>query len=123
MARVLTQNGFFMTQQVSECDKSNVKEYFGRGQSFGKAQGTLKGKYVKALQDAGFSQIQSSESTVTEYYSRPEDLIFLLEHTPIVPHFGEYDSDFKILDEFIKAHTTERGIMTNSSRFLLVASK
>lgn len=123
VARVLTENGFFMTQQVSESDKSNVKEYFGRGQAFGIPEGTLKEKYVKALQNAGFSQIQSSESTVTEYYSRPEDLIFLLKHTPIIPHLGEYDDDFKILDEFIKAHTTERGIRTNSSRFMLVAKK
>lgn len=123
VSRVVTQNGLFMTQQVSEHDKSNIKKFFGRGQAYGTAQGTLKKKYIEALQNAGFNDIQSFESNVTEYYSRPEDLIFLLKHTPIVPDFGEYNGDFEILDKFIQAHMTERGIATNASRFMIVANK
>lgn len=121
--RVLSQNGIFLTQQVSENDKANIKAFFGRGQAYGIPQGTLREKYLKALQDAGFANLQSFESNVTEYYSRPEDLVFLLKHTPIVPYFGENEDDFKLLDAFIQAHTTEKGIETNASRFMLMAYK
>ncbi|TGA97343.1 class I SAM-dependent methyltransferase [Sporolactobacillus shoreae] len=123
VSRVLAQDGIFLTQQVSENDKSNIKEFFGRGQAYGIPQGTLRKKYIKALQSAGFSNIQTFESNVTEYYSRPEDLIFLLKHTPIVPDFGERKEDFKFLDAFIQTHTADKGIETNASRFMLVAHK
>lgn len=121
--RVLNQKGIFLTQQVSENDKLTIKKFFGRGQAYGSPQGTLRKKQFDALRRSGFKEIQSFEANVTEYYSRTEDLIFLLKHTPIVPHFGEVDGDFKLLDAFIHAHMTEKGIVTNASRFMLVASK
>jgi hypothetical protein len=121
--RVLGQGGVFMTQQVSENDKSNIKEFFGRGQAYGTPQDTLRKQYLASLQDVGFNEIQTFESNVTEYYSRREDLIFLLKHTPIVPDFGDNDDDFKLLDAFIQAHMTDRGIATNASRFMIVANK
>ncbi len=121
--RVLKQGGTFLTQQVSEGDKINLKQAFGRGQAFEIADGTLKERYRSAVEDAGFDQIQVHDIEEVEYYQRPEDLIFLLKHTPIIPNFGEQEDDWIILEKFITEHQTEQGIKTNTKKFLIVARK
>ena len=86
LAKVMKKGAFFLTQQVSEYDKLNLKEAFGRGQCLGERDGTLKDKYMGELISAGFELVQVREYDVTDYYSTPEDLIFLLKHTPIIPN-------------------------------------
>ncbi|MFC6333504.1 class I SAM-dependent methyltransferase [Paenibacillus septentrionalis] len=120
--RVLTKDGTFLTQQVSENDKSNIKEAFGRGQAWGTKTGTLKHQYMTQLSTAGFSDIKAFDFHVNEYYQTAEDLIFLLKHTPIIPDFGRTDADFHILQQFIKENQTPRGIKTNSERFIVIAT-
>jgi ubiquinone/menaquinone biosynthesis C-methylase UbiE len=121
--RVLKTNGLFMTQQVSESDKANIKKAFGRGQAVNEEDGKLKERYIRELHEAGFSRVQTFEYDAIEYYQRPEDLLFLLKHTPIVHDFGRDQNDFKILSEFIEANRTEKGIRTNSKRFLIIGEK
>ncbi|MEE2022289.1 SAM-dependent methyltransferase, partial [Bacillus toyonensis] len=108
---------------VSENDKLNLKEAFGRGQCLGERDGTLKEKYMSELISAGFELVQVREYDVTDYYSTPEDLIFLLKHTPIIPNFGEGEEDFTILQKFIDPNSSEKGIRTNSKRFMIIAVK
>ena len=76
VAKVLRDGGTFMTQQVSEADKLNIKLAFGRGQAYEEKDGSLKERYVKELEEAGFSSVQSYEYDSIEYYKRPEDLLF-----------------------------------------------
>ena len=121
IAKVLMKGGTFLTQQVSENDKLNIKEAFGRGQALGTKAGTLQHQYITELSDAGFSDIQSFEVNVIEYYQTAEDLIFLLKHTPIIPDFGQTEVDFQILRQFIKENQTEKGIRTSSERFIISA--
>lgn len=121
--RVLKKGGLFLTQQVSEADKLNIKKAFGRGQAFDETDGALKERYIRELTNAGFSNIQSFDYDAAEYYQRPSDLIFLLKHTPIIPNFGQDKKDFEILNDFIKNNESEKGIRTNSKRFLLIAQK
>lgn len=123
IAKVLAPGGIFLTQQVSENDKINIKEAFGRGQAFGKKSGTLKNQYIMELEEAGFTDIQAYEGNVTEYYETPEDLLFLLKHTPIIPNFGHTESDLQVLQQFIKDNQTDKGIKTNSARFMIIARK
>jgi len=123
LSKVMKKDAVFLTQQVSEHDKLNLKEAFGRGQCLGERDGTLKEKYMRELSSAGFERVQVSEYDVTNYYSSPEDLIFLLKHTPIIPNFGEEEEDFNILQKFIKANSSEKGIRTNSKRFMITAVK
>lgn len=120
--RLLSPDGHFLTQQVSEGDKKNLAEHFGRGQNEN-PDGTLKEKYVDELTEAGFPDVKVQEYNATEYYHRPEDLIFLLKHTPIIPQFGQKEGDFEKLDEFIQNNMTEKGITTNSKRFLITTQK
>lgn len=123
LAKVMKKGAFFLTQQVSEHDKLNLKEAFGRGQCLGERDGTLKDNYMGELISAGFELVQVREYDVTDYYSTPEDLIFLLKHTPIIPRFGEKEEDFNILQKFIDANSSEKGIRTNSKRFMIIAVK
>ncbi|MBO9128510.1 class I SAM-dependent methyltransferase [Bacillus sp. 165] len=123
VAKVIKENGVFLTQQVSEHDKWNLKKAFGRGQSFEEADGTLKERYIRELKGAGFTGVQSFDYNAIDYYQRPEDLIFLLKHTPIISSFGQEEKDFDILNDFIENNRTKKGICTNSKRFLIVAKK
>ncbi|SCW80361.1 Methyltransferase domain-containing protein [Paenibacillus tianmuensis] len=121
IAKVLMKEGIFLTQQVSENDKLNIKEAFGRGQSLGTNRGTLKHQYITELSEAGFTYIQSFEFNVVEFYQTVEDLMFLLKHTPIIPNFGQNEFDYPILQQFITENQTEKGIKTNSERFMIIA--
>ena len=80
-------------------------------------------EYVQNLQTVGFSQIKTYEYNAIEYYSRAEDLIFLLKHTPIIEHFGVEKEDFTILEKFIDKNTRNKGIQTNSKRYMIIAEK
>ncbi|WNQ10745.1 class I SAM-dependent methyltransferase [Paenibacillus aurantius] len=121
-ARVLAPGGWFLTQQVSEGDKRNLVEVFGRGRGT-EEDGTLKNRYLREVEEAGFTEVQSFDYDATEYYGAREDLLFLLENTPIIPDFGKREQDYAILDEFIAKHRTDKGIRTNSKRFLIIARK
>lgn len=121
LSRVLVDDGIFLTQQVSENDKQNIKEAFERGQTYGTPAGTLRQQYISELRSAGFTDIQSFEYQVTEYYQTAEDLIFLLKHTPIIPDFGHQASDFQILQQFIADNQCAKGIKTNAARFGIIA--
>ncbi|MBD3919528.1 class I SAM-dependent methyltransferase [Paenibacillus sp. PR3] len=123
VCRVLCSNGCFLTQQVCEGDKQNLKQAFGRGQAFGVSDGTLLKQYQVELLEAGFRSVQSFEYDAIEYYHRAEDLIFLLKHTPIIPNFGQDENDFAILERFIADNQTQQGIRTNAKRFMIIATK
>ncbi|MBU1864020.1 MAG: class I SAM-dependent methyltransferase [Candidatus Omnitrophica bacterium] len=121
--RLLDKGGIFLSQQVGEADKKNIKESFGRGQAFGVEDGTAMKDYASRLKAAGFSRVETLEYDATEHYERPEDLIFLLKHTPTVTNFGQDSSDFEKLEDFIKQNISDRGIKTNSKRYMLIAEK
>ncbi|MDQ0112573.1 class I SAM-dependent methyltransferase [Paenibacillus harenae] len=123
VSKVLANDGIFLTQQVSENDKFNIKQAFGRGQGFGTDKGILKDKYLTELAEAGFTDIQSFEYDATQYFQTYEDLIFFLKYTPVIPDFGQTDHDFEILQKFIESNQTEKGIKTNTERFMIVARK
>ncbi|WP_416148620.1 class I SAM-dependent methyltransferase [Salipaludibacillus sp. HK11] len=120
--RVIKKGGYFITQQVGEGDKLNIKKAFDRGNVI-EEDGALYERYVQELKEVGFSDVQSFEYNSTDYFQRPEDLIFLLKHTPTIANFGQEKTDFEILDDFIENNRTEKGIRTNSKRFLIVAKK
>lgn len=120
-ARVLRPGGYLLTQQVAEKDKWNLKQAFQRGQAYDVPHGTLQRQYMQQLEQAGFQNVDIVESEVHEYYESAEDLIFLLKHTPIIPGFGQHESDWRTLHHFIEAHTTDKGIFTTAARFMIIA--
>jgi ubiquinone/menaquinone biosynthesis C-methylase UbiE len=120
--RVLKKTGIFITQQVGEKDKSNIKKVFGRGRAFEKKASELFEKCCQDLKESGFKIITADQYDTIEYYANMNDIIFLLEHTPIVPEFDK-QKDKKYLHELEKKYKKTKGIMTNSARFLIVAKK
>ena len=122
-AKVLSTNGIFLTQQVCEGDKQNLKQAFGRGQSSSDCIGSLQERVVQELTAAGFTEISVRNYDTTEYYRTAEDLIFLLKHTPIIPDFGHDPEDFAILQRFIEENVSDKGIRTNARRFIVRALK
>ncbi|MBN1285040.1 MAG: class I SAM-dependent methyltransferase [Anaerolineae bacterium] len=123
VARVLRPGGVFLTQQVAGGDKLNIKQAFGRGQGYGgHTDGPSQEAYIEAFGALGFD-VQAFEYDATEYYATPDDLIFLLHNTPIIPDFGRDAHDFEALARFIDEHTTGKGIKTNSKRYMIIACK
>ena len=122
-ARVLAEGGLFMTQQVGEGDKRNLKQAFGRGQAYGERDGALRDTCIAELREAGFADIRCLEYDADVYYDRYEDLLFVLKHTPIVPDFGRAEGDFDVLRRFIEKNATAEGIRTNERRFMIVARR
>lgn len=121
--RVLKKGGYFFTQQVSEGDQMNIKRAFGKGQAYGVKDGTLKNNYLKQLKKLGFTKIETFDYDSKLIYKTVKDYIFLLRYTPTIPEFGKKENDFEILKKFIEKNKTERGIETNSKRFMIVAVK
>ncbi len=119
--RVLKEGGLLITQQVGERDKQNIKDVFGRGQSYGKTHGKLITDHIKKAQDVGFNVLVKDHYHSTEFYKVP-DLIFLLEHTPIIPKFN-VKKDISRLRIIEKKFKSKFGIRTSSCRFILVLKK
>ncbi len=122
VSRVLKPGGIFITQQVGEKDKENIKKIFGRGQSFGEPVGALMNKYIKELKNSGFKILREDSYNAVEYYANMKDLIFLLKNTPIIPDFN-IDKDSTFLREIEEKYKTKEGIKTNSYRFLIICKK
>lgn len=110
VVRVLKQGGWFLTQQVSEADKLNLKKAFGRGQAIDERDGVLKERYIRELKEAGISEVQSFEYDAIEYMKSTGELIFLLKHNPIIPNVDEtielvmYENRFKIRGNWNLCH-------------------
>lgn len=121
VARVLTPGGKFMTQQVDIDDKENLVEAFGRGEMTG-WNGPVAEHYARELAKHGFQDIELDYYDADEYYKTPEDLLFVLKHTPIIPDFGR-PGDLEIFQQFVRENTTERGIYTNAHRSLIRARR
>lgn len=120
--RTLKKDGIFMTQQVENGNKQNIKDIFGRGQNYGESKLFME-ECVRQLRKNGFSEIDYDSYDAQEYYRTEEDILFLLKNTPTIPDFGKINSDLKCFEEFVKKYMTEKGIVTNSKRFLITAKK
>lgn len=50
-------------------------------------------------------------------------LFFLLQNTPIISDFGKQTGDFETLSQFIESNRDDKGILTNSKRYMIIAKK
>ena len=122
VARVLKPGGIFITQQVAENDKQNIKEIFGRGQCFGQTPGDMQRKLALELKGAGLEITKEDNYDATEWYKDMADVVFLLKNTPITEGLDE-EKDRKHLEEVERKFKTTKGIKTNSARFIILAEK
>ena len=119
--RVLRGGGQVIVQGIGEKDKQNWVQVFGRGQVY-PAIGEFREEWRDMLTMTGFKDISVEEFEANEYFATINDVLMRLEDSPIVPNFdSELDKDH--VQEIVKQFTTPKGIMTNSQRVLVRATK
>lgn len=126
--RVVKKQGYIVIERTAEDDKSNISDMFGsdeqgrpRGHNREFKTGELAGRYVTDLLAAGFSAVTLHKGAWKTWYSR-QGLIKLLQTTPCVRDF-DIEKDIDVIDEIEKKFKEKKGIMTEQSRYLIVAKK
>ena len=82
----------------------------------------MKERYLIELREAGIRIIKERTVNTTEYYESMDDVIFLLANTPIIPNFDLKKEQDK-LEKIERKFKTDKGIRTNSERFLIIGRK
>ena len=86
-----------------------MKKIFGRGQGFEKTikqREQDKSDLIKSkAKDIKFYDIEQDE-----YYETEEDLLFLLNNTPIIPEFGKMEKDYEKFNIYVEKNKSDRGI-------------
>jgi ubiquinone/menaquinone biosynthesis C-methylase UbiE len=119
ISKILKDGGIFITQQVAENDKVNLKKAFGRGQDFGKKTNTRLNRYVTQAKKHSFVVIKKKTSNTVKIFKDKAELEDYLSKTPSVPNFGS-KKDYLILDKFIGK---KKKLKSNTARFLLILKK
>ncbi|MGA3020969.1 MAG: class I SAM-dependent methyltransferase [Candidatus Micrarchaeales archaeon] len=124
MFRVLKEKGVFFAIGIGERDKENIKRVFGRGQFYEYLIDGRKRSEEMAgmLNKIGFSKMKVKEYDTLEYFATFDDLVLRLSGRPIIPNFN-MDEDKEHWAYIQKQFSENKGIRTNSHRFILRATK
>lgn len=120
--RLLKPKGIFITQQVHERDKQNLKELFGRGQNFKQPSDKYLKQIIRAAKKIGFKKITHKFSNLNYYFNSRQHLINYLKMSPVMPDF-DLRKEKILLDKFVEKNQTKNGIKSNSARFLVMMKK
>ena len=127
----LNKNGTLIIEGIDKYDCWDLKEIFGRGQAFNDNI-SISDKDYNDVKEAGFRKIDKQEIIQYEYYQTKDDLIALLLKTPILDDFSEIETkknkhknyiEENKLDEYIKIHTTKKGIQLKRVIYTIIAKK
>lgn len=108
--RLLKDNGMFFTEQIDEDDCKELKEIFGRGHGFD-AEYKLIDNTKLDMQKSEFKKIEYFDILQEEYYKTEEDLLFLLNNTPIIPDFGKVKDDYEKFNKYVEKYESKKGIL------------
>lgn len=122
VTRLLKQDGLFFSEQVDEDDCKELKELFGRGQGYNE-KNKLIDKIKTDIKGNELKQIEFYDITQEEYYKTEEDLLFLLNNTPIIPDFGKVKDDYAKFNYYVEKNTTDKGIRLNRRLFGIKLTK
>lgn len=118
--RVLKKGGIFISEDISNDDCQELKEFFNRGQGYNKTP--LYKEIMDECLDISFSDIKLIRFEQIEYYKTIDDLKYLLTHTPILDYYDE-EVDDKILEKYINKFSTSKGIKLNRRLFAFTIKK
>ncbi len=127
----LVSSGIVVIEGIDKEDCWEIKELFGRGQSYNDEISISEKDYLD-LKEAGFKNIEKVKILQNEYYETENDLRALLLKTPILDDFSEIEEkEFKhrsiiereVFDEYVKKYKTERGILLKRVLYGIVAKK
>ena len=76
------------------------------------------------MKKAGFSKVDLQEVIQHEYYETEKDLLLLLMKTPILNDFSNHRYIEKdLFEQYVKSHTTSKGIILKRALYGIVARK
>ncbi|WP_052488656.1 class I SAM-dependent methyltransferase [Streptomyces sp. 150FB] len=121
--RVLKDGGSIVYLGIGEQDVRKLKETFGRGQLYGRWEGTpVAQEDRKQLEEEGFEILKEEHFPYDEYFHSPADLNRFLEMVPI---FEDYDSvkDRDLFESYVEQESSDKGVHLARHWFLLHARK
>lgn len=120
--RLLKPKGIFITQQIHEKDKKNLKDLFGRGQNFKQSPGKHLKQIILEAREIGLKKITHKFSNLDYYFNSRQHLIDFLRISPVIPNF-DLRKEKSLIDKFVRKNQTKKGIKSNSARFLVIMKK
>ena len=127
----LVPGGVLVIEGIDKKDCCEIKDLFGRGQSYNDEIPISKKDYLD-LKEAGFRDIEKVEILQNEYYETEDDLMALLLKTPILDDFSEINGEkFEhrtiverdLFDEYVKSYKTQKGILLKRVLYGIIARK
>lgn len=118
--RVLKHGGFFAEITIGETDCHDISKIFGRGQMM-KTKGHISSLKRKMMNNTGFVKTDVKEFFYQEKYATLQDLIMLLETTPIIPDFDTNKDSTSI--EKIRKLLGEKDIEIRRHRVVISGEK
>ena len=106
----LKHGGLLLIRGVDKMDCYELKRVYGKGQGFNDETPISVIDYLNVL-DAGFKDVELVPIHVREFYKTKDDLMALLMKTPILDDFQNKELDLSKIDEYVKTHTYEKGIL------------
>lgn len=120
--RVMKLQGKFFSEQVDEDDCIELKELFKRGQGYHEKI-KLIDKTKEEMKKEKFNDVKFYDITQYEYYETEEDLLFLLNNTPIIPDFGKIKGDIEKFNKYVDRNKSDKGILLKRKLFGIKAIK
>lgn len=120
--RVMKPEGKFFSEQIDEDDCIELKNMFGRGQGYNEKI-KLINKTKEQMKKVKFSDIKFFDIIQYEYYKTEEDLLFLLNNTPIIPNFGMIEGDIEKFNKYVENNKSDKGILLSRKLFGIKAIK
>ncbi len=126
--KCLKKGGILLLRGVDKLDCFELKRMYGKGQAYNDIKPISQIDYENIL-DAGFKNVELVPIHTREYYKSKNDLIALLLKTPILQDFSEMTEnlneklDLSIIDNYIKKHKTNKGILLIRRYYGIIAYK
>ena len=118
--RLLHPGGHFVHITIGYEDARGLKDIFGRGQMFDK-RGSSLDWHQRNLQERGYRIDLLKDYLYDEYYETFDDLDKFLTRVPIFEDYG-LAGDRTLLEEYVEANTTSKGIWLGRHRYLIHAT-
>ncbi len=118
--RVLKKGGLMIEETIGEKDKIELKKIFNRGQNYPNTEIKLK-SIKKLLEQVDMKLIESKYFKFHQVYPSIDDVVKILERTPIIPNFDKIKD--RLYLEKINKKLNNKGITLSSHRLIWLAQK
>ena len=120
--RVMKPQAKFFSEQIDEDDCLELKKIFGRGQGYNEKV-KLINKIKEEMKREKFSNVKFFDIIQYEYYKTEEDLLFLLNNTPIIQNFGKSEGEIEKFNKYVEENKSDKGILLKRKLFGIKAIK